>query len=121
MDYLKKKDEIENVVVLAIPRGGIIVADIIAKKLKTDNFEVIIPRRLLTPYNKENAFGAIMEDGTTFIDDKIVDALSISNEYIQQEKEKERQLQEINRRILVYRNSENLLNYSNRLNDKNKQ
>lgn len=48
MDYLKKKDEIENVVVLAIPRGGIIVADIIAKKLKTDNFEVIIPRRLLT-------------------------------------------------------------------------
>ena len=118
MDYLKKKDEIENVVVLAIPRGGIIVADIIAKKLKTDNFEVIIPRRLLTTYNKENAFGAIMEDGTTFIDDKIVDALSISNEYIQQEKE--RQLQEINRRTLVYRNSENLLNYSNRLNDKNK-
>jgi putative phosphoribosyl transferase len=118
MDHLKKKEEIENVVVLAIPRGGIIVADIIARKLKTDNFEVIIPKRLLTPHNKENAFGAIMEDGTTFIDERIVDALSISNEYIQQEKE--RQLQEVRRRALVYRNSENLLNYSNEINVENK-
>jgi predicted phosphoribosyltransferase len=106
MDYLKKKEEIENAIVLAIPRGGMIVADIIARKFKTDKFEIIIPRRLLTPYNKENAFGAIMEDGTTFIDEKIVDVLSISNEYIKQEKE--RQLQEINRRAFVYRNSKNL-------------
>jgi putative phosphoribosyl transferase len=120
MDYLKKKEEIENVVVLAIPRGGIIVADIISRKLKTDNFEVIIPRRLLTPNNKENAFGAIMEDGTTFIDERIVDALSISNEYIQ--KEKESKLQEIKRRALVYRgnSSDKLMEYSNKINDSQK-
>ena len=82
-----------------IPRGGIIVADIIARKLKTDNFDILIPRKLTTPHNKENAFGAIMEDGTTFIDDRVVDALSISNEYIEQEKE--RQIQEIKRRSVV--------------------
>ena len=119
MDYLKKKDEIKNVIVFGIPRGGIIVADIIARKLKTDNFDIIIPRKLTTPHNKENAFGAIMEDGTTtFIDNRIVDALSISNEYIEQEKE--RQLQEIKRRVLVYRNSEKLMEYSNKINDSNK-
>lgn len=119
MDYLKKKDEIKNVIVFGIPRGGIIVADIIARKLKTDNFDIIIPRKLTTPHNKETAFGAIMEDGTTtFIDNRIVDALSISNEYIEQEKE--RQLQEIKRRVLVYRNSEKLMEYSNKINDSNK-
>jgi predicted phosphoribosyltransferase len=117
MDHLKK-DERKNVIIFGIPRGGIIVADIIARKLKTDNFDIIIPRKLATPHNKENAFGAIMEDGITYIDNRIVEALSISNEYIEQEKE--RQLQEIKRRALVYRNSQKLLECSNKINDFNK-
>ena len=118
MDYLKK-DERKNVVVFGIPRGGTIVADIIARKLKTDNLDIILPRKLTTPHNKENAFGAIMEDGTTtFIDDRVVDALSISNEYIEQEKE--RQLQEIKRRAVVYRNSDKLMEYSDKINDAQK-
>jgi predicted phosphoribosyltransferase len=119
MDYLKKKDERKNVIVFGIPRGGIIVADIIARKLKTDNFDILIPRKLTTPHNKEIAFGAIMEDGTTtFIDERIVDALSISNDYIEQEKE--RQLQEIKRRDVVYRNSDKLMEYSDKINDAQK-
>ena len=77
---------------------GIIVVDIIATKLKTNNFDIIIPRKLTPPHNKENAFGAIMEDGIiTFMDERIVAALSISNEYIEQEKEK--QLQEIKKEL----------------------
>ncbi|HJT83275.1 MAG TPA: phosphoribosyltransferase family protein, partial [Nitrososphaeraceae archaeon] len=118
MDYFKKKEKIKNVIILAIPRGGIIVADITARKLKTENFEVILPRKLATPHNPENAFGAIMEDESIFLDNRIVDALSVSKEYIEQEKE--RQLHEIRRRALLYRNSENLLNYSNEINDENK-
>jgi len=118
MDYLKKYEG-KDIVVFGIPRGGIIVGDVIARKLKTHNFHIIIPRKLTTPYNKENAFGAIMEDGdTVFIDDRIVKALSIPNEYI--EKEKETQIEEIKRRALVYRNSEKLLQYSNNINDSNK-
>lgn len=117
-DYLKK-DERKNVIVFGIPRGGIIVADNIARKMKTDNLHILIPRKLTTPYNKEIAFGAIMEDGvTTFIDNRIVEALSISNEYIEQEKE--RQLQEIKRRAQVYRKSDKLLEYSNKINDPQK-
>ena len=89
LDYLKK-DERKNVIVFGIPRGGLIVADIIARKLKTENFNIIISRRLANPDNKENSFGAIMEDGTTsFIDDWTVNMLSISKEYIEQEKERQ--------------------------------
>ncbi len=135
LDYLKKEER-KNVLVFGIPRGGVIVADIIARKLKTQNFDILIPRRLANPDNKENSFGAIMEDGyTTFIDDWIVNMLSISNEYIEQEKE--RQLQEIKRRALLYRNSSSssvssssssadysakptTIEYSNKINDPNK-
>ena len=118
LDYLKK-DERQNVVVFGIPRGGLIVTDIIAKKLKTESFDIVIPRRLANPDNKENSFGAIMEDGTTtIIDDWTVNILSISKEYIEQEKE--RQMQEIRRRAIVYRNSDKLIKYSERINDANK-
>jgi len=85
--------------------------------LITDNIDIIIPRKLATPHNQENAFGAIMEDKSIFIDKRVVDALSISNDYIEQEKE--RQLQEIRRRAYIYRNSENLLEYSKKINDSN--
>jgi predicted phosphoribosyltransferase len=118
LDYLKK-DERNNVVVLGIPRGGVVVGDTIARKLKTPNFDIVIPRRLANPDNKENSFGAIMEDGiTTFIDKWTVNILSISDEYIEQEKKI--QMQEIKRRAFLYRNSEKLMEYSNKINDSNK-
>jgi predicted phosphoribosyltransferase len=118
MDYLKKEER-KNVIVFGIPRGGIVVADIIARKLKTDNFDFIISRKLTTPHNIENAFGAIMEDGvTTFIDNRIVETLSISNDYIDQEKE--RQLREIRKRVLLYRKSNKLMGYNNKINDSTK-
>jgi putative phosphoribosyl transferase len=119
MDYLNK-DERKNVVVFGIPRGGIIVADIIARKLQTDTIDIIIPRKLATPHNLENAFGAIMEDRTIFIDNRVTDALSISNDYI--EKEKQRQMQEIQRRALFYRKhtKKGLIEYSEKINDSEK-
>jgi putative phosphoribosyl transferase len=90
-----------NLTVLGIPRGGVIIADIVAKKLEASNFDIIIPRKLRIPYNEEAAFGAIMEDGTVYIEDRLVKDLDISTEYI--EKEKNLQLQEIERRSTLYR------------------
>jgi putative phosphoribosyl transferase len=37
MDNLKSREERQQSIVLGIPRGGVIVADIIAKKLSCDN------------------------------------------------------------------------------------
>jgi putative phosphoribosyl transferase len=57
------KCEQENTVVLGIPRGGVITADIVARKLGAFYFDIIIPRKMTHPDNEEQAIGAIMEEG----------------------------------------------------------
>ena len=103
-DRVKKVEEQKTAVVLGIPRGGVITADIVAKKFSTLFFDIIVPRKLTDPDNKEQAIGAIMEDGTTYIDLQLINDLQISSEYL--EKEKLEQIQEIKRRTALYRNNE---------------
>jgi putative phosphoribosyl transferase len=86
--------------VLGIPRGGVILADIVAKKLGAD-FDIVIPRKLGAPENEELAIGAVMEDGTSYINRYIVNALRIPQNYV--ENEKARQAAEIRRRSVAYR------------------
>jgi predicted phosphoribosyltransferase len=98
-----KKDERPYSIVLGIPRGGVVVADIVANKLSC-HFDIVVPRKLGAPHNEEVAIGAVMEDGTTYLNEEIVRILEVSKEYIEQEKVK--QIQEIKRRTLLYRNSQ---------------
>lgn len=86
--------------VLGIPRGGVLLADIVAKKLAAD-FDIVIPRKLGAPENEELAIGAVMEDGTSYINRYIVNALRIPQDYI--ESERIRQVAEIRRRSVAYR------------------
>src|SRR5215212_3259206 len=97
-----KKDERPYSIVLGIPRGGVVVADIVANKLSC-HFDIVIPRKLGAPHNEEVAIGAVMEDGTTYLNEEIVRILEVSKEYI--EKEKAKQIQEIKRRTMLYRRS----------------
>jgi putative phosphoribosyl transferase len=87
-------------IVLGIPRGGVILGDIVAKKLDAD-FDIVIPRKLGAPENEELAMGAVMEDGTAYINTHIVNALRIPENYI--ESERLRQVAEIRRRSTAYR------------------
>jgi putative phosphoribosyl transferase len=82
----------------------------VAKKLSTDNFDIVIPRKLTDPDNKEQAIGAIMEDGTTYLDKELICELSIPDDYI--EKEKAYQIQEIKRRSSLFRKQGRLDYYS---------
>jgi putative phosphoribosyl transferase len=64
-DSLKKikivnKKEDENLLLMGIPRGGVVVADIVASKLKSSSyshieFDIIISRKLATPGNQDIA------------------------------------------------------------------
>src|SRR5919202_1399928 len=100
-DTIAKEEQKNNVIaVLGIPRGGVVLADVIATKLKASYFDLVIPRKLTIPHNGQAAFGAIMSDGTVYMDDRIVRDLDIPEEYI--EKEKKLQLQEIERRYSIY-------------------
>ena len=89
-----------NAVVLGVPRGGVVLADIVAKRLGAE-FDIVIPRKMGAPDNEELAIGAVMEDGTSYINKYLVNALRIPREYI--ENEKARQAAEIQRRMAAYR------------------
>jgi predicted phosphoribosyltransferase len=98
----RKKGGENDLLVLGIPRGGVIVADVVAEKLNADYFDIVIPRKLRAPDNKENAIGAISQDGsTTYLDEFMVSSLKVPADYI--EKEKTEQLKEIERRIALYK------------------
>jgi putative phosphoribosyl transferase len=94
-----KKEERKNALVLGIPRGGVIIGWTIANKLSCD-FGIIIPRKLHAPHNEELAIGALMEDGTTYLNETLVKELDIPPDYIK--KEKLEQLEEIKRRTQLY-------------------
>ena len=87
-------------VVLAIPRGGVVVGYVVAKALNLP-LDVIIPRKIGAPDNPELAIGAVAEDGTAILDENLIKYLGVSREYIQEETE--RQKQEIERRLKLYR------------------
>ena len=79
-------------VVLAIPRGGVIVAAAVASALGAP-LDVILPRKLGAPGNPELAAGALaLADGEeiALVDDRTVRALGISDAYLQEEIERQR-------------------------------
>ena len=94
-----KTEERGNSIVLGIPRGGVVVGDVVAKKLSC-KLDIIIPRKLTDPDKKEHAIGAIMEDGSVYVDEQLINHLQISPEYL--ENEKQHQIEEIKRRTALY-------------------
>ena len=90
----------KNPVILAIPRGGVVIAYEIAKALNAP-LDLIIPRKIGAPGNPELAIGAVTEDGTTILNQRLIDDLRIPKDFI--ELEKADQIQEIRRRTKVYR------------------
>src|SRR5690554_2693887 len=88
----------ENPIILAIPRGGVEVGLQVAAKLNAE-FSLIIARKLPFPDNPEAGFGAIAEDGSTFI---LEDAYYWL-EGVTIERIKQQQIAEIERRIKTLR------------------
>lgn len=107
------KDEIaKDVVVFGIPRGGVILAYTIYKNRSANYFDIVIPRKLGAPNNKELGIGAIMDKDIVYLNEYVVKALRVSQDYI--ETEKESQIQEISRRSLLYRPKQNEYNIKNK-------
>jgi hypothetical protein len=77
-----KREERRTPTVLGFQRGGVITADIVAKKLSCD-LDIIIPRKLTDPGNKEHANETLMEDGTTFLDEELANGLYIAKDLLE--------------------------------------
>ncbi len=93
----------KNAIVLAIPRGGVVVGYEIARALNLP-LDLIIPRKIRAPDNLELAIGAVTEDGTIILDKKLAAYIGVSESYIKEESE--RQKLEIERRLKMYRQNE---------------
>ncbi len=89
-----------NVVVLGVPRGGVIVADALARALNAE-LDIILSRKLRTPGQPELAMGSVSEDGRVFLNDVVVSSFGISEAEIEQEKTT--QMAEMARRNALFR------------------
>jgi putative phosphoribosyl transferase len=90
----------QNPLVLGIPRGGAVIASMLARELKGD-LDIILTRKLGTPGSPELAMGSIDEAGNLHLNLSIISALRISKEQI--EKERLWQMDVIRRRAESYR------------------
>lgn len=92
----------KNPLVLAIPRGGIPIAKIIANALGGE-FDMVQIRKLRSPHNPEVAIGAVDEVGSVYIDDyarRKYDGHSLINQqYLESEKEKQLHVMQDRRKL----------------------
>ena len=100
-----------NVLVLALPRGGVPVAYEIARALNMP-LDVFIVRKLGVPGYEELAMGAIASGGARVLNEEVVERLGVSPYQI--DKAVEREQREIERREIEYRGDLPPINVRNR-------
>jgi predicted phosphoribosyltransferase len=93
-DVVNEKD----VIILAVPRGGVIIGEEIAKKLRC-SLDVIISKKITPPSSSEYAIGAITHDGTIY-QSQNWDRFSQEPSF---QKEIDKKKSEVKRRIEEYR------------------
>jgi putative phosphoribosyl transferase len=94
--YANRRD----VLLLALPRGGVPVAAQAAMKLNAP-LDILVVRKLGVPFHRELGMGALASGGVRIINKEIVDALGISTEDIETVAREEEH--ELDRREKAYR------------------
>lgn len=96
MRYAQRND----VIVLALPRGGVPVGYVIASRLQV-RLDILLVRKLGFPGQEEFAMGAIASGGVCVLRDDVVNRYRISSAEVEQVKQRE--TEEIARREKLYR------------------
>src|SRR5439155_8337825 len=99
-EYLQHYKDRLDVLVLALPRGGVPVAREVAAALKAP-LDVFMVRKLGVPGQEELGMGAIASGGVRTVNDELVRDLGISNEMIEFVTSQEQK--ELERRERLYR------------------
>jgi len=107
----EQKDS-SSIVVLAIPRAGVVIGDVIATKLHA-KLDLVVSRKIGAPIDPEVAIGTVMPDGTYFLNEDIMQTLYVPQNYI--DAQVNTQIREIKRRLISFRGS---MEYDNELNGK---
>jgi erythromycin esterase-like protein/adenine/guanine phosphoribosyltransferase-like PRPP-binding protein len=99
-DELRQYAGRDDVLVLGLPRGGVLVGFEVAQALDAP-LDVFLVRKLGVPGHEELAFGAIATGGTRVLHKQVVESLTIPPEWIEAIDAKERR--ELERRERIYR------------------
>jgi putative phosphoribosyl transferase len=99
-DLLQAYANRPDVLVLALPRGGVPIAFEIAKRLNAA-LDLMLVRKLGVPGNEELAMGAVAAAGDRVLNEEVVSGLALSDEII--ERVAAAELQELERRERLYR------------------
>lgn len=86
--------------ILALPRGGVPVAEHVALAIGAQ-LDVIVSRKIGSPFNPEMGIGAVGPDGNVVLDRLLIRRLKVDTEYIKNASRLE--LDEIHRRLSAYR------------------
>jgi len=89
-----------DALVLALPRGGVVVGYEIAEALDAE-LDVLIVRKLGAPQNPEFGLGAIASHGARYVDERALRMLNVSPRALAQIEQRERE--ELQRRQTAYR------------------
>jgi len=89
-----------NVIVLAIPRGGVPLGKEVADAIGAP-LDIVITRKIGAPGNPELAIGAVTEEGETIIESNIARMVGATADYVKEEAK--RQVKEIKIREEKYR------------------
>ena len=98
--YYNNEDDNNPLVILAIPRGGVVIGDVISDRLGA-KLDLVVSRKIGAPFNPELAIGAVMPDGTCFLNASRVETLQVPQQYIAAQTAE--QMREIDRRLVSYR------------------
>ena len=109
---LQQYAERGDVLVLALPRGGVPVAFEVAEALNAP-LDIFLVRKLGTPGHRELAMGAIASGGVKVLNDDVVQYLGISGEQIDAVAREEQQ--ELDRRESAYRSGRPLRTLQGRI------
>lgn len=108
---LEKFKAQKDVIVLALPRGGVVVGNEVAKTLNLP-LDLVVPRKIGAPDNPEFAIGAITESGEGIFQEEVIKEYYISEEYIKKTVAEEKK--EAERRLKTYRGDKPALNLKNK-------
>ena len=100
-----------NIIVLGIPRGGVVVAAEVAQTLNAP-LDIFLAHKIGAPFNPELAIGAVTSNGDVLLDDVLVRQLRLSQKEIARAVEQQRA--EMTQRLETFRQDRPPLDVKNK-------
>jgi putative phosphoribosyl transferase len=79
-----------GVVVLGIPRGGVVVANEVAKALDAP-LDIVVTRKIGAPGQEEYGLGAVTQEGEVIVDRKAAETVGASQDYLDEVSQRKRE------------------------------